>query len=82
MLYILNENTKKDLGSSMRKKFKIYYPEGYPDPDKAGKRYKTDNGFVTMSQDGVFFLVSTDGWYTYCQKLSRVLEKYDVVWRD
>lgn len=66
----------------MRKKFKIMYPTDYPDPDKAGTQYKPKVGFVVMSNSGVFFLVSSDGYYTYCQKLSTILEKYDVVWKD
>lgn len=66
----------------MRKKFKIMYPSRYPaDPSLAGKQYKS-NGMIAMNSEGVFFEITFDGFYTHVQKLSEVLPKYDVCWKD
>jgi len=66
----------------MRKKFKIMYPRRYdPDPTLSGKQYK-GKGMVVMNSEGVFFEVTFDGFYTHIQKLSEVLPKYDVCWKN
>jgi len=38
---------------------------------------------VVMNGSGVFFLISGIGdYYTYCRKLSSVIPKYDVIWKE
>ena len=66
----------------MRKKFKIMYPSrNDADPSLAGKQHK-GSGMVVMNSEGIFFEVTTDGWYTHIRKLSDVLPMYDVCWKD
>lgn len=66
----------------MKKKFKIMYPKDYWDKDKAGKPYHPPaHHMVVMNGGGVFFLVDMRDFDLYIQKLSRVLPKYDVVWK-
>ena len=66
----------------MRKKFKIMCLSRYPaDPSLAGKQYKS-SGMIVMNSEGVFFEVLSDGFCTHVQKLSEVLPKYDVCWKD
>lgn len=69
-------------GDDMRKKFKIMYPDDYHDPEKRGKPFKpASKKMVVMNGSGVFFLYSGEEYYPYIQKLSDVLNKYDVVWK-
>lgn len=67
----------------MRTKFEIRYPNDYHDENLRGKRYKPGNKkMVVMNSDGIFFVFGTDGYYSHICKLSEVLPKYDVVWRN
>lgn len=67
----------------MRKKFSIYYPKDHEDPNLAGTKYKPKtNKMVVMNNDGVFFLYTNERYYPYLEKLSDVLPKYDVIWKD
>jgi len=61
-------------GLKMKKKFKIMHPNGKPylPPHKK---------MVVMNGQGVFFLYSGEEYYPYIQELSKVLPKYDVVWK-
>ena len=66
-----------------RKKFEVRYPQDHKDQSLAGKKFYKDGCFVTMSTDGVFFLVNmSDSYYTSVSKLSNTLPKYDIVWKD
>ena len=67
----------------MRKKFKIMYPQDHHEIEKRGKPYLPNNGeMVVMNGSGVFFLYDGIGYYPSIRKLSDVLPKYDVVWKD
>ena len=67
----------------MKKKFKIMYPEDHVEPEKRGKPYKPPQGkMVVMNGSGVFFLYDSEPYYPSIQKLSDVLYKYDVVWKN
>lgn len=67
----------------MKKKFKIMYSKDYHDVAKRGKPYLPQaNCFVVMNGSGVFFLMDTSPYYPSIRKLSDVLGKFDVVWRD
>jgi hypothetical protein len=67
----------------MRKKFAIFYPVNHHDPDKAGKKYKPSKGkTIAMTNGGIFLLLSSDGFYMYCEGLSEVIGNYDVVWQE
>lgn len=67
----------------MRKKFKIMYPSDYHDKDKAGKPYRPPSkGMVVMNSAGIFFLFIGEDYYPSIRKLSDVLFKYDVIWKD
>ena len=67
----------------MKKKFKIMYPEDYPLPEKRGQPYKPPAGkMLVMNNGGVFFLYDSEPYYPSIQKLSDVLPKYDVVWKE
>lgn len=67
----------------MRKKFKIMYPEDYPDVSKAGTQYKpAKDCMVVMNGGGTFFLYNNEPYYPSIRKLSKVLPKYDVVWKE
>ena len=59
----------------MRKKFKIMLEDGTPYRPPKDK-------FVVMNPQGVFFLVDKSDYYTYINKLSLIIGKYDVVWRE
>ena len=67
-----------------RVKFKIMYANDHHEVEKQGKPYHPPSGkMVVMNGSGVFFLYDdgTDAYYPSIQKLSRVLPKYDVVWK-
>lgn len=67
----------------MRQKFKIMYPEDHPIPEKRGEPYQPpDKCMVVMNGGGVFFLYNGEQYYPHIKKLSEVLPKYDVVWKD
>lgn len=67
----------------MRKKFKILYPSDHSDQSKRGQPYKPPSkSMVVMNGDGVFFLFNGQQYYPSIQKLSDVLPKYDVIWKD
>jgi len=58
------------------------YPNQYEaDPSLSGKQYKS-GGMIVMNSGGVFFEITFDGFYTHVQKLSEVLPKYDVSWKE
>lgn len=66
----------------MRKKFKIMYPNDHHDVNKRGKPYlPPQNKMVVMNSGGVFFLYDNEPYYPSITKLSKVLPKYDVVWK-
>ena len=66
----------------MRNKFKIYYPEDHPDPEKAGKVFDPQGSYtmVVMNPDGIFYLYYTEYFRPTFKKLSTILPKYEVVW--
>jgi len=67
----------------MRKKFKILYPKDYYDSEKRGQPYKPPaKSMVVMNGSGVFFLFNGEQYYPSIRKLSDVLDKYDVIWKD
>ena len=67
----------------MRKKFKIMYPQDYHDHTKRGKPYfPPPKNMVVMGGGGVFFLYSGEKYYPSMRRLSEVLFKYDVVWKN
>ena len=67
----------------MRKKFKIMHPKDYHDPSKAGQPYRPPSkSMVVMNNAGTFFLFNGEQYYPSIQKLSNVLPKYDVIWKE
>lgn len=67
----------------MKKKFKIMYPEDHHVPEKRGKPYLPPAGcMVVMNGGGVLFLFNGEQYYPSIQKLSAVLPRYDVVWKQ
>lgn len=65
----------------MRKKFKIFYSENNPDPEKAGKRYKpTDLDMLVMNSGGVFFVYNNEHYYPSIMSLFDKIGHYDVEW--
>lgn len=51
--------------------------------EKRGQPYHApDNCMVVMNGGGVFFLMNNEQYYPSIQKLSNVLHKYDVVWKE
>ena len=67
----------------MRRKFKIMYPNDHPDQDKRGKPYLTkEKDMVVMNKQGIFFLFNGATYYPSIRKLSDVLPKYDVIWKE
>ena len=67
----------------MKPKFKIMYPQDHQEVEKRGKPYKPPaNKMVVMNGGGVFFLYTEEGYCPYMQKLSAVLPKYDVIWKE
>ena len=66
----------------MKKKFKIMYPQDHYDVNKRGKPYKPpEKCMVVMNGSGCFFLFNGEEYYPSIQVLSKVLPKYDVVWK-
>lgn len=66
-----------------RQKFKILYPKDYHDLNKAGMKYKPPKDcMIMMNGSGVFFLCNLEPYYPSVQRLSKVLDKYDVVWEE
>lgn len=61
----------------MRKKFKVI-------DASTGEKVKLKEGeMIVMNGDGVLFVVSGIGdYYTYIRRLSDVVPKYDVVWKE
>jgi hypothetical protein len=58
------------------------YPDDHHEPDKRGKPYFPPAGkMVVMNGSGVFFLYDDAEYYPSIKKLSKVLFKYDVVWK-
>lgn len=67
----------------MRKKFKILYPKDHADENKRGKEYKPPpNHMIVMNDKGIFFQYCGDKYYPGIQKLSEILHKYDVIWKE
>lgn len=67
---------------SNRKKFKIMFPDDYPEEQFRGLQYKPrEDHMVVMNNQGVFFLVCLEPYNYHITKLSNVLPKYDVVWK-
>lgn len=67
----------------MRKKFKILYPKDWHEEEKRGKSFLPEAyQFVVMNGEGVFFLFENSPYYPSIRKLSDVLYKYDVVWKE
>jgi hypothetical protein len=68
----------------MRKhKFKIMYPSDHHDSSKRGQPFKpASKEMVVMSGGGVFFLFNGEEYYPSLRKLSSVLPRYDVVWKE
>jgi hypothetical protein len=68
----------------MRKhKFKIMYPQDHHDASKRGQPFKpASKEMVVMNGGGVFFLFNGEEYYPSIRKLSSVLSKYDVVWKE
>ncbi len=68
----------------MRKKFKIFYPQGHSDPERAGKQFKPKDpqGMLVMNSSGVFFIYNGRDYYPSIHKLSEEIGSYDVVWAD
>tara|TARA_R110002124_G_scaffold283416_1_gene459386 strand:+ start:400 stop:603 length:204 start_codon:yes stop_codon:yes gene_type:complete len=67
----------------MRVKFKVMYPDDYHILEKRGKPYHPPQGsMVVMNNGGVFFLYDGEPFYPSIRKLSQVLPKYDIVWKE
>lgn len=67
----------------MRKRFKIMYPKDHIEPEKRGKPYHPPaHHMVVMGGGGVFFLFCGEPYSSGIQKLSDVLRKYDVIWKE
>lgn len=67
----------------MRRKFKIMYPSDHHETEKQGKPYlTTGKDMVLMNGSGVFFLYRHDDYSTFVRRLSEVLPKYDVIWKE
>ena len=65
----------------MRNKFKIFYCNDNPDPEKAGKRYKpTGKDMLVMNAGGVFFVFNGETYYPSIQPLVNKIGNYDVEW--
>lgn len=59
------------------------YPMDYHISEKRGQPYHApENCMVVMNGGGVFFLINNEQYYPSIQKLSNVLHKYDVVWKE
>ena len=67
----------------MRKKFKIMYPMDYHDVEKRGKPYKPPaKHMIVMNNSGIFFQYCGEDYMAGIRKLSDILPKYDVVWKN
>lgn len=67
----------------MKKKFKIMHPSDHHEPEKRGKPYHPPaKCMVVMNGAGVFFLYNGEDYYPSIRKLSEVLYKFDVVWKE
>ncbi len=67
----------------MKRKFKIMYPNDHHELEKRNKPYHPPaQSMVVMNGSGIFFLYSGEEYYPSIQKLSEVLFKYDVIWKD
>ncbi len=57
----------------MKRKFKVYYPEGH---EKAGQRFKVGkHKTITMTDTGFFMVVSAPSPYDmYCTSLAKVID--------
>lgn len=66
----------------MRRKFEIRYPLDYVEESLGGKPYKPKGKMLVMNSQGVFFQVDLEDYYTSVTKLSNILYKFDVVWRN
>ena len=67
----------------MRAKFEIRYPTDHEDVELRGKKYKCkEKDMVVMNSSGIFFVYNGEPYYPSIRKLSDVLPKYDVVWRE
>lgn len=66
----------------MIKKFKVYYSQNNPDPEKAGNQYKPSgrNDMLVMNAEGIFFVFYGADYYPSLRKLSDMIGNYDVVW--
>ena len=65
----------------MKKKFKIYYSQCNPDPEKAGKIYKTSGkDMLVMNASGVFFVFNGETYYPSITPLVNRIGNYDVEW--
>ena len=59
------------------------YPKDYHDKNKSGKPYLPPaKCMIVMNSAGIFFLYNGETYYPSIEKLSSVLFKYDVIWRD
>lgn len=68
--------------NTVRKKFKIMYPDDHHDVKKQGKPYMPPpKCMVVMNTSGIFFLYNGEQYYPSIKKLSDVLPKYDVIWK-
>jgi len=71
------------MGDIMRRKFKIMYPQDHFEEEKRGKPYRPPaKGMVVMNTAGIFFLFIGEDYYPSIRKLSEVLRKYDVIWKE
>ena len=67
----------------MRRKFEIFYSASNPDPEKAGKKYKTTGkDMLVMNSDGVFFVFNGERYYPSIKPLVSKIGNYDVKWKD
>jgi hypothetical protein len=67
----------------VRKKFRIFHAKDNPDPEKAGKQYKTSGkDMLVMNADGIFFVVNGEEFYPSITLLSKKIGNYDVEWEN
>ena len=67
----------------IKPKFKIMYPQDHHDESKRGQPFKpASKEMVVMNGGGVFFLFNGEDYYPSIRKLSSVLPRYDVVWKE
>ena len=59
------------------------YPKDHYDVSKRGQPFKpASKEMVVMNGGGVFFLFNGEEYYPSIRKLSSVLPKYDVIWKE